>query len=172
MIRSITAVPLTREAYAPFGDVVMAATHGEPARDANEGTARKREHGSLLVNLRPGRAELAMSVFRCTPFPDFPLPIALLEKHGASTQLFVPMNATRYLVVVAAGGDAPDLSTLSAFVAGGTQGITYRPGIWHHPLIALDRETDFACLVHEDGSDEDCTIVRYPKEARATVLLP
>ena len=61
----------------------------------------------------------------------------------------------RYLVVVCAGADAPDLATLKAFIAGADQGITYRPGIWHHPLIALDRQTDFACLVHEDGTDDD-----------------
>ena len=67
---------------------------------------------------------------------------------------------TVHLVIVALPhekDDEPDLSTLSAFVATGTQGITYRPGIWHHPMVALDHETDFFCLVYEDGTEADCT---------------
>jgi ureidoglycolate lyase len=83
------------------------------------------------------------------------MPLLMLEKHPGSTQAFVPMNASRYLVVVALGGDAPDLSTLRAFVASAAEAISYRPGVWHHPMIALDRVTDFACLVWEDGTTED-----------------
>jgi ureidoglycolate lyase len=36
------------------------------------------------------------------------------------------MNASRFLVVVALGGDAPDLSTLGVFLATGPQAISYR----------------------------------------------
>ena len=66
------------------------------------------------------------------------------------------MNARRYLVVVALGGAAPELSTARAFVASPTQGIGYRAGVWHHPMIALDAPIDFACFVWEDGSTLDC----------------
>ena len=78
------------------------------------------------------------------------------------------MNAARYLVVVARGGDAPDLATLAAFVASGTQGVSYLPGVWHHPMIALDHEIDFTCLAWEDGTAGDCVVVdRDYAEARA-----
>jgi ureidoglycolate lyase len=147
----VRARPLTREAYAPFGRVI--AGEGDP-RSANQGSARKYEHLVPLENRRAG-AIANVSVFRCTP-RELPFEIALLEKHPASTQIFVPMNAVRYLVVVAHGGDAPDLSTLAAFVATGTQGVSYAPGTWHHPMIALDAVTDFACIVFEDGTATDC----------------
>lgn len=64
-----------------------------------------------------------------------------------------------YLVVVALNdkNGQPDLSTLKAFIASSTQGINYSPGVWHHPMIALEYETDFACLVHESGvPNDDC----------------
>ena len=87
---------------------------------------------------------------------DFPFRLALLEKHPGSTQVFIPMNARRYLVAVALGDEAPDLATLRVFSATGKQGISYRPGVWHHPLFNLDEEADFTCLVFEDDTPGDC----------------
>lgn len=167
----IAAQPLSPSSYAPYGDVIMASPHGQPGQPANQGSARRFDHLAELVNLRPGHAALNVCVFRCAPRSSAPLSIPLLERHPASTQLFVPMNARRYLVVVAQGGDRPDLTTLAAFVAHGAQGISYRPGIWHHPMIALDAEADFTCLVWEDGSAGDCDVVTYDEGERPEVVL-
>lgn len=167
----IVAQPLSPSSYAPYGDVIMASPHGQPGRPANQGSARRFDHLAELVNLRPGRATLNVSVFRCAPRSSALLPIALLERHPGSTQMFVPMSARRYLVVVAQGGERPDLATLAAFVAHGAQGITYRPGIWHHPMIALDVEADFTCLVWEDGSAGDCDVASYEGGDRPEVEL-
>ena len=159
----VVAQPLRPESYSLYGDVIMAAPRGEPGRPANRGTARRFNHLGAVEDLRPGASALNVCVFRCSPRLDFPLPVTLLEKHPASTQVFVPMNARRYLVIVARGGDRPDLGTLAAFIAMGAQGVSYRPGVWHHPMIALDAEIDFSCLVWEDGSEADCVEVAYPE---------
>jgi ureidoglycolate lyase len=163
--------PLTPEGYAPYGQVVMASPRGELGRPANQGTARRFDHLAALDDLRPGRAALDVSVFRCQPRSAGPFEVALLEKHSASTQVFVPMNARRYLALVALGEAQPDLATLAAFVATGRQGVSYRPGVWHHPMIALDGETDFACFAWEDGTATDCTVVTFPEGERAVVLI-
>jgi ureidoglycolate lyase len=165
----IKSRPLTREAYAAFGEVIAAGGDGEGSA-ANQGTARRFDLLARLENLRAG-ASANVCVFRSTPWTERPVPIRLLEKHPSSTQAFVPMNATRFLVVVATGGSRPDPATLAAFVATGIQGITYRPGVWHHPLIALDEVTDFACVVWEDGSEDDCETVRLEGDERAEVEL-
>lgn len=165
----VPCVPLTPDAYAPYGDVIMAAPRGEPGKPANQGTARRFDHLAALSDLRPGSARLNVTVFRCAPRATGTFAIELLEKHPASTQIFVPMQAERYLVIVARGGDRPDLSTLGAFMASGTQGISYHPGVWHHPLVALDGETHFACFVFEDGSEGDCTVVSLAPEERRAV---
>jgi ureidoglycolate lyase len=145
---------LTVEAYRPYGDLLSADRDDVLARDANQGTATRRNFQVELLHDRPG-ARANFASFRCAPRTDWPMPIRLLEKHPRSTQAFVPMHATRYLAVVALGGDAPDLTTLRAFVVPGTMAISYRPGVWHHPMIALDAPSDFACLVWEDGTAED-----------------
>lgn len=154
---TVVAEALTPEAYAPYGDVVSAERNDVPAKPANQGTAARRDFLTDVRSLRPG-ATLNVCSFRCAPRLDWPMPLALLEKHPASTQVFIPMNARRYLAVVALGGDAPDLPTLRAFVATGAQGVSYRPGVWHHPMIALDERIDFTCLVWEDGSPTDCAV--------------
>src|SRR5580698_7529251 len=93
------ASPLTADAYAAYGHVIMASPHGEPGAPANQGTARRFDHVAALDDLRPGRAALNASVFRCAPRAAGEIVVALLEKHPASSQIFVPMNAARYLVV-------------------------------------------------------------------------
>jgi ureidoglycolate lyase len=151
----IAAEPLRRESYRPYGDIV-AADPQRPFVSANGGMARRYDHLGAFENRRPGKALANLCLFRAIPHTGNPFVIRMLERHRDSTQLFIPMaGAERYLVIVCAGGDAPELGTLKAFMAGTGQGITYRPGIWHHPLIALDRQTDFACLVNEDGSAGD-----------------
>lgn len=166
----LAARPLAPASYAPYGRVVMAAPAGEGGRPANQGTARRFDRLAALENERSS-ATSNVCVFRCSPCLTWPLEVALLEKHPRSTQLFVPMNARRYLVIVALGADAPDLATLAAFVAGPAQGITYHPGVWHHPMIALDSEIDFACVLHEDGGEEDCEIVEYAAGQRPRITL-
>ena len=152
----IRAEPLTEDAYAPYGRVIEARPGG---RLVNEGMALRNDEAVDIESHRPG-AKLNTCVFRCTPLPASTLDVKVLEKHPSSTQVFIPLAAERYLVVVALGGDLPDLATLRAFVATGRQAIAYAPGVWHHPMVGLDRETDFVALVWEDGTEGDCVVWR------------
>lgn len=161
--------PLTREAYASFGELLWAGPSSAVGDRANQGTASKFGFLTPLENARP-ESKPNVSVFRVKPVLTFPLPIKMLERHPHSTQMFIPMNASRYLVVVANGVVAPDLSTLRAFLADSNMGITYRPHTWHHPLLALDHTTDFAGLVYEDGTVADCTIVRMTQAIQVASL--
>ena len=152
-MRTIETRPLDPTAYEPFGSVV--AARPSPPRSANHGQARAWDDLAPLVSTRPD-ARPTVSLFRCAPLSGSELEVRWLERHPCSTQLFVPMNAGRYLVVVALGQGAPDPATLAAFVAEGAQAITYAPGVWHHPMVALDREIDFVNYLHVDGTDRDC----------------
>ena len=68
------------------------------------------------------------------------------------------MVCARFLVCVAPTrtDGAPDDDALQAFVCGPGQGISYNVGVWHHPIIALDGDADFAMIAFEDGSPQDC----------------
>lgn len=139
----LAAVPLTAAAFAPYGRVI------EPtgtSRSVNLGTALRYDWLARLENRRQ-HARLNVAFFRCAAQP-LPLTIALLERHPGSTQLFVPMAPSPYLVVV--DGEAG----LAAFIARG-QGIAYAPGVWHAPLMALEEALDLTMLIHEDVSAGD-----------------
>ena len=142
----IVPQPLTQAAFAPYGDVIEVPK-----------AAGRNYYEDALGNLRPhARPSLSMS-FR-EPTPDRPLKSELLERHEFSSQTFVPVDVGRWLIVVAphakAGG--PDMAGLKAFIADGTQGVTYRPNTWHHGLTTLDRPGRFAVFMwRADTEDEE-----------------
>jgi len=166
----LKSVPLTAEEYKNYGDVIECASQ---TQTANQGSAQRSNWMSSLVNLRKETAKLNICIFKCQP-RSMPFHIKLLERHQFSTQIFIPMTAQEhYLVIVALGNEQnpniPDLSTIKAFLAKKDQGISYHPGIWHHPMIALENETVFTCLVHEDGSNGDTHIVPMQEELQYIV---
>ncbi len=137
--------PLTREAFAPFGDVI-------DVPDAAGRTYYEEALGNLRSEARPS---LSLSLKAETP--DRPLRAELLERHEFSSQTFVPIDVGRWLIVVAphakAGG--PDLGGLKAFIATGKQGVTYRANTWHHGLTVLDRPGRFAVFMWRVGGKGD-----------------
>lgn len=154
MREPIRARPLTREAFSPFGDVIGLELSG--GTSANQGTATRFDWMAQFASTRPG-AKPNLAVFRSVA-KTLPFEVKLLERHPCSTQMFVALKCQRFLVVVCpddARGE-PDLAGLSAFVCGPGQGVNYRPGLWHHPIIALDGAADLLMLAWEDGTALDC----------------
>jgi ureidoglycolate lyase len=130
----IPVVPLTRQAFLPFGDVIDDT--GATVFPTNDGTAlRIHELGVADCQAEGGRT--LFSIFRMTQ-PSLPDAIRLMERHPLSSQAFVPLGLVRFVAVVARPGTQPHASDLHAFVTNGRQGVNYRRGTWHHPLIALD----------------------------------
>ncbi|KAF9060654.1 galactose-binding domain-like protein [Rhodocollybia butyracea] len=194
----LPALPLTPEAFAPFGQVIQAygdhtaAPKGTKITPANAGTASKFHKLSLLASSYPpdAQATAGLSVYRCQPLKnidkDGTTELTVLERHSFTNQAFIPMGcgpedlesladpSHRYLVVVAKNGedDKPDLKTLRAFIANTAQGIVYSTGIWHQPMTGLDKELDFTCVETQigNGGKEDCEIVELETSVRLRLL--
>lgn len=141
----IVPAPLTRDAFAPFGDVVDVP---------NE--AGRLYYEDALGNLRPA-ARPSLSVSLKPETRDRPLRAELLERHEFSSQTFLPLDVDRWLIVVAphAASGGPDLAGVRAFIATGRQGVTYKANTWHHGLTVLDRPGRFAVFMWRDGSQDD-----------------
>jgi len=147
----LTISPLTAEAFAAFGDVIE--SEGRAHHPINAGSAQRFDDlASVDVTAAGGCPQI--SLCRAEPV-TLPLPLRLMERHPLSSQAFIPLSATPFLIVVAPAGERLDLGRLRAFRSNGRQGINYRPGTWHHPLLALDHVSDFL-IVDRRGEGANC----------------
>lgn len=140
-------VPLTREAFAPFGDVIE--TEGAEHFGINQGTT-ERYHNLANVDVLDQNGQPLISIFRGQPRPQ-PIDLLIMERHPLASQAFVPMDRRDYLVVVAPASETVTPQDLVAFRASGYQGVNYAKGVWHHPLLVLEPDSDF--LVVDRGGE-------------------
>jgi ureidoglycolate lyase len=140
---TLTAAPLTAANFAAFGDVIEVGTAA--ALDANNGTAGRYDGIATLDLLREG-GQPALSIFRARQPAVLPLRIRQMERHPHGSQTFIPIGGATFLAVVAPPGETPAPAEMRAFLVAGTQGVNYRPGVWHHPLLALRANDDFVVL--------------------------
>ncbi|RPH66460.1 MAG: ureidoglycolate hydrolase [Burkholderiales bacterium] len=159
--RSLVPQPLTAEAFAAYGDVVTSAQRD--GRSVNAGTSVRVEMPEPDLLAHGGRPSL--SVFRASAV-RLPFEVRELERHRLGSQTFLPLGGTPFLVVVALGDDAPDVATIAAFRVDGTRGVTFRKGVWHHPLLAL-ADGDFAVLERQ-GTETDCEVASLEPGMRVT----
>jgi len=142
--------PLTREAFVPFGDVIETA--GSKSFAINDGMV-ERFHDLAHLEVDPAGRPL-LSIFRGQPYV-LPLTVRHVERHPLGSQAFFPLGEARYAVIVALPGDTVRPEDLRAFVGNGHQGVNYRPGVWHHVLLVLERPADFL-VIDRGGPGNNC----------------
>ena len=133
----ISPLPLTKQAFARFGDVVE--TDGAAPIEINQGFAR-RVNDLANIDVTSGGAAVNISLFDARPRPS-PIAIALMERHPLGTQLFMPLQDKPWLVLVCT--DPHDATSYRAFTASGRQGVNYARNVWHHPLLTLSEGQRF-----------------------------
>lgn len=142
----LRAIPLTRQAFAPFGDVIEL----EGARQfAINGGTTQRFHDLASVDTATRAGRPLINLFRAQA-RTVPVALTQMERHPLGSQAFIPLVARPYLVVVAPDADGRP-GALHAFLTCGWQGVNYARNVWHHPLLALDDDSDF--LVVDRGGE-------------------
>lgn len=148
MTKTIIAAPLTKEAFAPFGQVLT--TEGAQHYAINNGMT-ERFHDLANVEIGGENGRTLISIFRGKPY-DLPLRLALVERHPLGSQAFMPLHPRPFLVIVAPDDDGVPGTPLAFLTASG-MGINIGRNIWHGVLTTLDQEGDF--LVVDRGGDGD-----------------
>lgn len=153
--RWLEAEALTATAFAPFGDVIDldGAPPGRAGQDINQGHARRYDDLAAL-DLAGASGQARLSLFHARP-RELPLRLRLLERHPLGSQAFLPLSGRPWLVVVAPADARPDLARLRCFRVAPGQGVNYRAGVWHHPLIALQAPSDFL-VIDRAGPGDNC----------------
>lgn len=145
----LTVHPLTRAAFAPFGEVIE--TDGADHYPINNGTT-ERYHDLADVDVAAQNGRSLINIFRGSPVA-LPVPITMVERHPLGSQAFIPLAPRPFLIVVADTGGSGKPGNLFAFLSVNGQGVNYRRNVWHHPLLALEQPTDF--LVIDRGGPGD-----------------
>lgn len=134
-LRRLPVTRLTAEDFAPFGQVIERGSRVGFA--INDASSQRFTDLAQLETDSDGR--LALSIFQARArIPPYML--NKLERHPLGSQAFMPLNGQSFLIVVSATRpepDDPDAAELKVFVSNGEQGINFRRGVWHHPLLAL-----------------------------------
>jgi ureidoglycolate lyase len=146
MSRIVTAQPLTREAFAEFGDVLDTDW---PNHFPINGGMCERYHDLAPVEAEGPNARVLLSILRARP-RDFPLTLAMVERHPFGSQAFMPLSPAPFLVVVCHDGpEGP--GDPHAFVTAPGQGVSYPRNTWHGVLSPIGAPQDF--LVVDRGGD-------------------
>lgn len=149
-MRPLQARQISAAAFAPFGILIDAGAKAPEA--INDGTTRR--HSDLAsLDLRAPDRDPVLGIY-VAQARRFPLRIAKLERHRQAAQVFLPLGAHRFVVVVASGEDTPDWTRMQAFVTAPGQGVSLKRGCWHHGLIALDDGDRFAVIEGGDYRDD------------------
>ena len=141
---------LTRAAFAPFGEVIE--LDGARHFPINGGTT-ERYHDLARVDVGEQGGRPLVNLFRAQP-RSLPVEIGMMERHPLGSQAFLPLAGASYLIVVAPPGEF-DPAQMRAFWTEGWQGVNYTKGVWHHPLLALERVSDFV-VVDRGGEQPNC----------------
>ena len=144
-MRTISAELLTPDAFAPFGAVLVPpVAPGRAHFPEGLGSARPNAQPSLSLTASPEPTLLPLTATR-------------MERHAYSSQSFVPLSDTSFLVTVAPHGSdgRPDTAAVRSFIAEGGVGVTYKMDTWHHPLTVLRGHGTFAVWMWLDGTSGD-----------------
>ena len=143
--------PLTKERFSPYGDVIETDTDRKAAMNAS----RFERFDDLASVDIANEGRVAVSIARCRVATELPYRITMVERHPLGSQAFVPLSKCRMIVVVAPPEESVDAGDLRAFVTNGRQGINYRRGTWHMPLIAFESGQEFL-VIDRGGNEPNC----------------
>lgn len=146
--------PLTREAFAPYGDVIEMS--GNECFPINAGRA-DRYDALCTVDCDGSGKPAVISLVDARQY-NLPETVTFVERHPYGSQAFIPASETPFMLVVAAPGETVDERTLKAFVSNGKQGINYHRNTWHHVMLTPFGDVTFIVV---DRSDPGSNCVEH-----------
>ncbi|CAM1630102.1 Ureidoglycolate lyase [Bartonella apihabitans] len=186
-LHELAVLKIGKAEFSPFGDVIDVREEtiapDQMGKENNRGSAYQKN--PVMIPINQGRAtrfhdlakveaagekpRVLINVFRSLPI-SFPLIIDMMERHPYGSQAFLPAGDNPFLVVVAKDeGGKP--SAPQAFYCPPRVGVNYRKNVWHFPLLALFKTSDFY-VVDRGGVENNLEECFYKDEAWQISRLP
>ena len=154
----ITPTQITKENFSKFGDMIT--TENIKPLEINNGYAKRFDEIAKL-DTSSENGETTISIFSALK-RSFPMKIDMMEKHPLGSQAFIPMKETTFLTLVAPEGAKPKIEKIESFIVPQGNGVNYKAGVWHFPLISTE-DMDFL-VVDRKGSGDNLVIENLEKE--------
>jgi len=155
--RIIAAQPLTRESFAPFGDVIDAS--GDNHYPINGGKT-ERHHALARPDAIGPDGHVLISIGKATAYM-LPLTLTMVERHPLGSQAFMPMSPRPFLVVVCHDNSGRP-GEPHAFITQPGQGVNYPRNRWHGVLTPIGDAQDFL-IVDRGGEGSNLEEFFFPE---------
>ena len=135
----LTLEPLTREAFAPYGDVIEVS--GEPDKLINQGMCG-RFHDLAKLDFGSGRAGISLFDAQAR---HFPYTLDMMERHPEGSQAFIPLSGVPMIISVAKDNSGKP-GQPRAFLSEPHQSINIHRNTWHGVLAPAERAGQYIVI--------------------------
>ena len=135
----LTLEPLTREAFAPYGDVIEVS--GEPDKLINQGMCG-RFHDLAKLDFGSGRAGISLFDAQAR---HFPYSLDMMERHPEGSQAFIPLSGVPMIISVAKDNFSKP-GQPRAFLSEPHQSINIHRNTWHGVLAPVERAGQYIVI--------------------------
>ena len=139
---------VNKENFSKFGQII--STKDIKSESINSDTT-KSFYDIVNIEILGNDNQCRINIFEAKK-REFPLEINMLENHPLSSQAFIPLQKTKFIVVVAPISKEPDINLLEAFHISHDEGINFKPKVWHFPLIATEN-SNFLTIDKKDSNN-------------------
>lgn len=161
------AVPLTKEGFAPYGDVIE--MEGAAHYGINSGRVERYHDLAKIQVDHSNGARAIVSLAKINTASSPPFKFDLVERHPKGSQAFIPMFEAPVIVVVAKRSETVNTSDLKAFITNGLQGFNYHAGTWHMPLMS-DQVGRMFVVIDRAGQGNNCDEFTFENEDVELIL--
>ncbi len=168
--KTITAEPLNRESFKPYGDIIDSSV-GSPGVETATFSFWE-QISEIDIDQDKGNPYLTYLTVRYRPFR-----VNKMERHLKATQATIPLDGQSYITVVAPPEEPdnpeakPVLAKAKAFICSGNQGINLKRGTWHGPAYPLCESMDFIMIMRAGMPEDDFQVVSLKKRCDKVITI-
>jgi ureidoglycolate lyase len=164
-MKVIQAVPLTKEAFAPFGEYYDMVS---PTGYALQGELHS-FYPDRISEFYSGRVAFSpMTVKKPSK-----MTVTQLEYHTTTPEMLFPMNDDMVIHVAPASGGKPVTALTQAFIVPKFTLVKIRTAIWHlAPLPLHEPVLNVVVILPECTYANDCTVVPLGEEEQFEIVCP
>ena len=147
-IMNLQIKKVSKDNFSKYGQLV--STKDIESKNINEETT-KSFYDLVNIKIYGDDKKCRVNIFKSIK-RNFPLEVNMLENHPLSSQAFIPLQKTNFIVVVAPIANEPDINLIETFLISPEEGINFKPKVWHFPLIATEN-SNFLTIDKKDSAN-------------------